>query len=736
MGYHLIQKELKSIIHLFERARRIGSEQPLVKSYFEHSSICLDKINETRNVIEDFGKLDTDFERICYFLKQLQTHSEAREAVRPDGVQRVKEDLRRCHGRSDALSKLFRLKCKCAQRNSRTRFALHYATLAVFYAKSEEELLLAFANRSIILYEIGLIDEAISDANKAVKGSFTPFDTARTYICLGNCYKHRGKMREALDKFSKAIHALEKTDPRLSDHIKLQAERQVREIYELNWNTLMYSNRESICSKPKVSELKKALWKDNFEREHKETDKSCKLLATNGTLALKNTKSDRGWTLEVTRLVKPGEVLAIEKCYAASLPSRWARQCYSCFQTCHNLIPCNGCPLVGFCSDRCAQDAVKPNCRSKRCVNKHTYDCKGFGQVHGNFTTAQAACACIANTDPSRLLDFVCSTGDYIGGRGHQAFVGAKLGREAPPPRIDPSDYSSVAFLTSCSDKHPTKYLLQCTIASIFLTYCLYIGGYPMKWSNVDLYAPPSTENRPKYIPASWVAACILYHMQAVDINAFNFDISISHNLTGITKESTIIGAMLYPSISLINHSCNPSAFLVMSSRGVGCLVALKTLTAGSEISIQYVGDFYEKSKEERQKCLKSFYFECSCEACINEWTYHEDSKETLICPLCKTSLCSTLEACPLCSSTSGPERYRKLWNGDFRRIFGCMLDGDVGLEILKTAADASNQAQSLVLPPAKTIKKALTLFKYSMFIRYGNWVVEPWSKYILRDQN
>lgn len=76
MAYYLIQKGLKSTIHLFERARRIGSEQPLVKRYFEHSSICLDKINETRNVIEDFSKLDTDFERICYFLKQLQTHSE------------------------------------------------------------------------------------------------------------------------------------------------------------------------------------------------------------------------------------------------------------------------------------------------------------------------------------------------------------------------------------------------------------------------------------------------------------------------------------------------------------------------------------------------------------------------------------------------------------------------------------------------------------------------------------
>lgn len=65
------------------------------------------------------------------------------------------------------------MKCKYAQRNSRTQFALHYATLAVFYAKSEEELFLAFANRSIVLYEIGLIDEAISDANKAIKVSIS-----------------------------------------------------------------------------------------------------------------------------------------------------------------------------------------------------------------------------------------------------------------------------------------------------------------------------------------------------------------------------------------------------------------------------------------------------------------------------------------------------------------------------------------------------------------------------------
>nr|CUU99972.1 hypothetical transcript [Hymenolepis microstoma] len=151
----------------------MGSEQPLVKRYFELASKCLDEIKETRNVIEEFGKLGTDFERVCYFLKQLRTHSEAREAVKPNGVLRVKEDLARCNGKSDILSKLFLLRCKYAKKFTGTQFALHYATLAVFYAKSSKERFTAFANRSIILYEIGLIDEAIRDARKALEAIVT-----------------------------------------------------------------------------------------------------------------------------------------------------------------------------------------------------------------------------------------------------------------------------------------------------------------------------------------------------------------------------------------------------------------------------------------------------------------------------------------------------------------------------------------------------------------------------------
>nr|CUU99563.1 hypothetical transcript [Hymenolepis microstoma] len=319
------------------------------------------------------------------------------------------------------------------------------------------------------------------------------------------------------------------------------------------------------------------------------------------------------------------------------------------------------------------------------------------------------------------------------GGRGHQAFVGGEFVRNPPPHSTDSSDYSSVAFLTTCSDKCSTEYLLQSTIASIFLTYCLYIGGYPMKWCKLDLYTPPSPENRPKCIPASWVAACLLYHIQSVDINAFNVDLSTSQNISGIGKKFVNIGAMLFPTISLINHSCNPSAFLIMSRRGIGCLIASKTLAPDSEIFIQYSGDFYDNSKEKRQNYLKPFHFERTCEACVNEWTYNVDNKEEkIICPLCNTFFSSVLEACPLCSSRSGPERYSKLWNDDFKNLAKCMKNGNANLETLTTTADVSAQAQSLVEPPAITIKRARTMLIWSIMIKYGNWVNLKQAKFVV----
>ncbi|VDO02897.1 unnamed protein product [Rodentolepis nana] len=107
---------------------------------------------------------------------------------------------------------------------------------------------------------------------------------------------------------------------------------------------------------------------------------------------------------------------------------------------------------------------------------------------------------------------------------GHQAFVGSDKVRRTPPKQIGSFDYSSVAFLPACSEKRSFENLWSLTMAAVYLTFCFHIGGYPMKWCReTDLFFElPSASKRPDCIPASWLASCLLYHLQTIGINSFS----------------------------------------------------------------------------------------------------------------------------------------------------------------------------------------------------------------------
>lgn len=51
--------------------------------------------------------------------------------------------------------------------------------------------------------------------------------------------------------------------------------------------------------------------------------------------------------------------------------------------------------------------------------------------------------------------------------------------QRVPPTVFDSSDYSSIAFLFTGSEKRRTDYLLELTKTAVFLTYCLHVRyGY------------------------------------------------------------------------------------------------------------------------------------------------------------------------------------------------------------------------------------------------------------------
>lgn len=169
---------------------------------------------------------------------------------------------------------------------------------------------------------------------------------------------------------------------------------------------------------------------------------------------------------------------------------------------------------MGFCSTVCERKAKDPEDTAPLGPGRHTFDCGGLipcfrldtvdedeehstDEIYYNeLGLTHLAFSCIANTSPKTLIDYICSTGKYKvvtfhhyieiffnksssvkalfqKSKGHQAFVGSEAVRRAPPKKFDPSDYASIAWLCSNSDKFHRNQLWNYTFVAVFLTYCL-----------------------------------------------------------------------------------------------------------------------------------------------------------------------------------------------------------------------------------------------------------------------
>ncbi|VDL61311.1 unnamed protein product [Hymenolepis diminuta] len=317
-------------------------------------------------------------------------------------------------------------------------------------------------------------------------------------------------------------------------------------------------------------------------------------------------------------------------------------------------------------------------------------------------------------------------------GAGHQAFVGSTNVRSIPPKIIDPFDYSSIAFLQACSEKRSFKSLWGYTFAAVFLTFCFYIGGYPMKWCNeTDLFfSVPSPDRRPDWIPASWLASCLLYHLQTVEINSFPISEAINHQERSSKALSLHLGRALYPSLSLINHSCGPSACLITARESYGVLIALKSIPTGGEITIDYMPAEHKLGLK-RAKMFDEFYFFCNCTTCYSGFGTPDPEEVTiLICPECKSQY-PVKKKCPGCESLEGYRLFQRLDLREIKELEERAGRQDVDLE---ACTRILRDAQSVIQPPSKTLDRVQNLFCYACIYCYGMWTLEPWflSDYLI----
>ena len=85
------------------------------------------------------------------------------------------------------------------------------------------------------------------------------------------------------------------------------------------------------------------------------------------------------------------------------------------------------------------------------------------------------------------------------------------------------------------------------------------------------------------------------------------------------------LGAGVYLTSALFNHSCDPSFMRCNFGKGM-VSVANRQIRAGEEISECYGQMYYGKSRDDRRQELERHYkFECCCLACLEDWPTIKD---------------------------------------------------------------------------------------------------------------
>ncbi|XP_011707114.1 PREDICTED: SET and MYND domain-containing protein 4-like, partial [Wasmannia auropunctata] len=130
-----------------------------------------------------------------------------------------------------------------------------------------------------------------------------------------------------------------------------------------------------------------------------------------------------------------------------------------------------------------------------------------------------------------------------------------------------------------------------------------------------------------------FIAGLLLHNLQLLQFNSHEISelVRPKGEKTLAKAKSVFIGGGVYPTVAMLNHSCNPG--VVRYFIGTTMIVrAVRTIGAGEEISENYGPIFTTTSETERKRKLRvQYWFDCSCEACSGHWPLLDELDPTVL---------------------------------------------------------------------------------------------------------
>ncbi|XP_034540139.1 SET and MYND domain-containing protein 4 [Notolabrus celidotus] len=525
-----------------------------------------------------------------------------------------------------------------------TAAALHYSQGICCASQSSEQLSLCYANRSAALYHLQHYQESLEDIDRAIKNNYP----------------------------SRLLHKLEE--------------------------------RRTLCLKhlsvgQKVNKDPHYPASENQKNPDRQTNASVgPLIPGISPQAAVSFSSEKGRHLVATERIAAGEVLLHDRPYSCVLIPGMEevkgrgrkqdtqggvlfgtehRRCHRCLTVTLCAVPCDGCSYSRYCSTSCQRDAWEEH---------HRWECSLGADLAVMGVMSQLALRVTLKAG----LKNVQMASEPIRDE-HAKPQPSRVNHHGPSSSHYGDSYLSVFHLLHHLNRHSpsVRFLCAVTAATLYLELSK-AGPPPASWH----LRRPSEENsqtsNEKGDGEGWSAelwmlgSAVLRHILQLRCNAQAVctlqDTGSATSAVQSSREIRIATA-IFPTLSLLNHSCCPNTSLVFktgtstdpseaelsadqskreagyrsSSCGVTVTVrAAGVISAGGEILHCYGPHSSRMATKDRQRLLQEqYYFLCQCEACTlqqeegegeEEGTEGRQQRSGLLCGKCKGSLKKSTE--------------------------------------------------------------------------------------------
>ncbi|GFN78717.1 SET and MYND domain-containing protein 4 [Plakobranchus ocellatus] len=654
---------------------------------------------EYNSFVAEFSKCSTNYERIqcVYNLPLIHCLIEIKENYRPKSKRHA--EVLRAEG-----NKLFKA--------GRYQEAANVYTQSIVLAPDDSDnLSLAYNNRSTTNFYMKKYSLCLQDIEMAFLHNYPVKNHYKLFQRIGRCMYYMCRKEEAIQAFQQTIAALDQADIGLEERTVMITDmnKAINQCSSIGKPTFEFPMASLNCCHKAIPKLSDG------------PSKEVPCLSDRAEIRL-DKYGGRG--LFAKRDIEIGETLIVETPFASALLKEFnLTHCQYCCNRLVLLLPCKSCSGVVFCSLSCRE----------ACWEKfHWAECRVLENIQDSRGDLSFLSSRMILTAGLGVLDEMQEgTGELHVARN------AGFNKEGV---YQSNDYASAHSLVNHASLRTFQDLLNRTISAVyFLKHLEFVGFFTQK-NRKDISQHSSSghgvDNSEDFLSSLRsdeqsllkqkfnVGGHILRNIMMLPCNAHEVS-EFSLNFEAPAMSATVeLAAAIYPVLSLINHSCDPS--VVRHSFGNICVArAIRSIKAGEELKDNYGALYPTMDLATRQTNLQSqYFFTCQCEACASDWPQYFNIPFEL--PVLRCSSCNSHveirtghhlqnTRCGQCGKTQDIEntlRRMSEMEPEYRHALTTVIDGDTSEKNVSTLLSFLQYVEARVHRPWRDINDSQEAFK------------------------